>query len=71
MKNQPLQSILYWVERFQGFSLQTGKALSDIEASSARVSSLSEHVIREMEFGAEPSGYAALLDGDEKGEVHE
>ncbi|MCG8511887.1 MAG: hypothetical protein MI741_21945 [Rhodospirillales bacterium] len=42
--------------------LEDGPALADIEASSARVCALSEHIIGKLDFGAEPSGYLRLLD---------
>ncbi|MBC8445201.1 MAG: hypothetical protein H8D75_01040 [Rhodospirillaceae bacterium] len=67
-----MSDVLGWIKKFQNIELAEEKGLADIAMSAARVSGFSEYVIRDMEFGSEPSGYLSVLDtADEGGEDDE
>ncbi|MBL6945574.1 MAG: hypothetical protein ISR47_02940 [Rhodospirillales bacterium] len=72
MTERHSNDVLGWIKKFQNVELTDENGLADIEASAARVCGLSEYVIRNMEFGSEPSGYLTVLEpSDGRGEDNE
>jgi len=67
VREHELAAVLEWLGRFQNIDVAAGSSLADISASCENVCRLSHHIVGEIEFGSEPSGYTALIENPGNG----